>query len=176
MSNARFATTFVQARDRLMSQLRLMGAKNVVVSSWLPLRNDGLPYAESARRRIEDPGVAVYFQWKGRPMVMARDVFSNVHDNLRSIGLAVEHLRGMERHGGAHMMERSFEGFAQLAAPGSFDPWAVLGLKRGTSRNDIEAKFRELAKRHHPDRGGEPEQFVAIRKAREEALAATPLQ
>jgi hypothetical protein len=169
-AGSRFKTTFTRARTELFDELRRMGATHVVVSSWLPIRNDGLPYADSARRKIEDPGVAVYFQWHKKPMVIARDAYWNVHDNLRSIGLAIGHLRGMERHGGAHMMERSFEGFAQLAAPDAFDPWAVLGLKAGASRDDIEAKFRALAKLHHPDMGGNASEFHRLQRARERAL------
>lgn len=171
-SGSRFNTTFDQARGELSKELRLLGAGSVVISSWLPLRRDGLPYADQARKRLDDPGVAVYFVLRKRQMVMARDAYTNVHDNLRSIGLGIAHLRGMERHGGGQMMERAFEGFAALAAPSAFDPWAVLGLRPGASREDIEAKFRDLAKRHHPDMGGSPEEFVKIKKAREAALTA----
>lgn len=171
---SRFQTTFIKARADLLHELDLMGATNAVISSWLPLRNDGLPRADGARMRLEDPGVAVYFQWRKKSMVMARDEYGTVHDNLRSIGLAVAHLRGLERHGGGTMMERAFEGFAQLASPDAFDAWAILGLKRDASTSEIEAKFRELAKRHHPDVGGDPAQFVAIKRAREIALGGQP--
>lgn len=169
-TESRFKTTFDRARSELLNELRLLGGAHVVVSSWLPLRRDGQPYSDQARRRLEDPGVAVYFTLRKRQMVMARDAFVNVHDNLRSIGLGIAHLRGLERHGGGQMMERAFEGFAALAAPEAFDPWAILGLQRGASRDDIEAKFRDLAKRHHPDMGGAAEEFVKIKRAREEAL------
>lgn len=168
----RFNTTFDRARTDLMNELRLLGAKSVVISSWLPLRRDGMPYADQARRRLDDPGVAVYFMLRGRQMVMARDAFASVHDNLRSIGLGIAHLRGLERHGGGQMMERAFEGFAALSAPDAFDPWAILGLKPGASRDEIETKFRELAKRHHPDTGGSAEEFVKIKRAREMAVSA----
>jgi hypothetical protein len=169
-ASSQFRTTFTKARAELINELKLMGAMNAVVSSWLPLRNDGLPRAEAARMRIEDPGVAVYFSWRKRQMVIARDGYTNVHDNLRSIGLAIAHLRGLERHGGGHMMERAFTGFAALPAPGSRSCWDVLGLRPGATREDIESAFRSLARQHHPDKGGEPAEFIAAQKAREEAL------
>lgn len=170
-SGSQFKTSFDRARRDLLDELRKLGADNVVISSWLPIRRDGQPYADQARRRLEDPGVAVYFTLRGRQMVMARDAFTSVHDNLRSIGLGIEHLRGLERHGGGTMMERAFAGFAALEAPGTFDALAVLGLKTGATREEIEAKFREMAKRHHPDRGGDSDEFVRIERARAAALA-----
>ena len=167
----RFNTTFERARAELLKELRLLGAGSVVISSWLPLRRDGLPYADQARRRLDDPGVAVYFLLRKRQMVMARDAYTNVHDNLRSIGLGIAHLRGMERHGGGQMMERAFEGFAQLAAPDKFDAWAVLGLRPGATKDEISAKFRDLSKRHHPDMGGDAGEFTKIERARAVALS-----
>lgn len=167
---SQFKTTFERARSELTNELRMLGAKNVVISSWLPLRRDGLPYADQARRRLDDPGVAVYFTLRDRQMVMARDAFGSIHDNLRSIGLGIAHLRGLERHGGGTMMERAFEGFAALPAPGSRDCWSVLGLKPGAAADDIERQFRALAMKHHPDRGGDVQEFHAVKAARDNAL------
>lgn len=173
-SRSRFNTTFDRARSELMNKLRLLGATNIVISSWLPLRRDGMPYSDRARCRLDDPGVAVYFMLRKRQMVMARDAFTSVHDNLRSIGLGIAHLRGLERHGGGTMMERAFEGFAALPPPDSFDAWATLGLKRGATADEVIAQFRKLSRQHHPDApGGSTEAFQRIERARREALNAT---
>lgn len=40
---AKFEVSFAVARDDLMRELRLLGAKNVIISSNVPLRKDGLP-------------------------------------------------------------------------------------------------------------------------------------
>ena len=167
---SQFKTTFDKAKRDMMTELSRLGAKNVVVSSWLAVKADGTPYADQARRRIPDPGVAVYFTLRGKQMVMARDAYETPHDNLRSIGLGIGHLRGLERHGGGTMMERAFEGFAALPSPDSFDPWAVLGLRPDADATAVAAKYRALAIKHHPDHGGSAEDFANLTKARDMAL------
>lgn len=168
----KFNTTFVRARNQLMNELKLLGAKSVVVSSWLSLRGDGLPYANEARRKLEDPGVAVYFMFKNRQMVMARDAYTTPHDNLRSIGLAIQAMRQLERHGGGTMMERAFEGFATLAAPGAKKHWReIIGFPANAtvSRDDAETKYHERAKRCHPDMGGSVEAMAELNEAIKQA-------
>jgi len=172
-TSAPFRTTFVKARADLMRELRLLGAGNIVISSWLPLRQDGMPYADAARRKIEEPGCAVYFTMKGRQMVIARDLYWNVHDNLRSIVLAISGLRLMQRHGGSHMLERAFEGFKALPSPYGVKTWReILGLS-GVSyvtADDINRAYRERIKEAHPDRGGSKEAAMEVLKARKDAL------
>ena len=58
---------------------------------------------------------------------MACDRFDNAAANMRSLGLAIEAMRQLERHGVGTMMERAFTGFVALPAPES--PCDVLGLK-----------------------------------------------
>lgn len=40
------------------------------------------------------------------------------------------------------------------------DAYAALGLGSGASDGQVRSRFRELALRHHPDRGGSSEEFV----------------
>jgi len=43
--------------------------------------------------------------------------------------------------------------------------YEVLGLDKGASDADIKKAYRKLAMKHHPDKGGDPEQFKKIQAA-----------
>lgn len=181
--NVPFSVTPDRAAQSLYAELRKINATHLVVSTNAPLRNDGTPYRDALAERLTDPGVAVYFQRNARPMVMAQDAYSMPYANIRSLALAVEAMRAIERHGGGHMMERSFDGFAQLPPPAGSQvaakrPWrAVLDLDgmAGPAFAQLagaEAAYRTLARKHHPDAGGSADAMAelnnAINEAREE--------
>lgn len=175
-NNGPFKTSFDKARRELYWELERLGAENVVISSNVPLRLDGQPRGDVGMMRVDDPGVALYFTLKRRPMAMARDVYWRVYDNLRSLGLAIEHLRGLERHGGGIMMERAFSGFAALPPPSAARPWwQVLEFAEPPSSLDIaEQAYRRLTGTHHPDRGGSHERMAELNAAIAAARAALP--
>lgn len=174
--------TFDKARRLLRDELDRLGAKSVIMSTNAALRNDGEPRSDSASRRMDDPGIAVYFTLKGKPMVMAQDAFSNLAANTRSLGLAVEALRALDRHGGGTMMERAFAGFTALPAPEGSRPkrawWTVLNYgedpeaRADLSVDEVRARFRTLAKRRHPDNpdGGSTEAMAELNEALEDAV------
>ena len=87
---------------------------------------------------------------------------------MRSLGLAIEAMRQLERHGGGTMMERAFSGFAALPPPRSC--WDILGVPVGSSRAVIEKAFRERAPAAHPDRGGSNADMAELNAARDRAL------
>jgi hypothetical protein len=165
--------TMGRAVVQLMDELRLLGATKVVVSSNIPTKSDGLPYAES--KLIDDPGIAVYFDFKNKSLVMARDGFTSPAGNIRSLTLAIEGLRQLERHGGSVMLEKAFTGFLAIAPPDWKRPWRqVFGVKpdwRG-DLSEITALRREKARHRHPDAGGSDtlmaELNVAYAEARQE--------
>jgi hypothetical protein len=159
---------------RIIAELKTLkvGEGQWVISTDLELRNDGLP--RSGQRQPEDPGVAVYWTRRGKQQVMAIDIYDRVADNLAAVAASLNALRAIERHGGAQILERAFEGFAMLVAPDAFDCWAVLGLRRGDgpfTKEAIDARYRELAKSRHPDAtGGSTEEFQKLQRARDEAM------
>jgi hypothetical protein len=164
--------TFEVARKKLCDELDRLGATNVIISTNLPLRADGMPLASAAGRRIEDPGVAVYFTLNKRAMVMACDRYDAPSANMRSVGLAIEALRQLARHGGGSMMERAFSGFAALPAPDARKPWREVFGYAANIRPDertLAANFRALAKVRHPDNGGHHTLMAELNIAFEDA-------
>lgn len=158
-------SSFALVRDELMRELNLLGAKSVVLSSNIPLRNDGLPYANF--KRLNDTGAAVYFQYKGKSMCFACDRWERVEDNIQAIRHTIAALRGIARWGSGDMLEAAFTGFQALPAPSSAvkDWWQVLFVRRGAPLTEIEKAYRDMARLAHPDNGGSDEQMAELNAA-----------
>lgn len=45
------------------------------------------------------------------------------------------------------------------------DHYSTLGAGRGEGREEIERRYKRLARRHHPDRGGDEEEMKALNEA-----------
>jgi len=159
--------------ERVIGELERLGvgADDVVISTNVPVRLDGLP--RSDRAEPADPGVAVYWELRGKRQCMAIDRYDRVADNLAAVAATLEALRAIERHGGGAILERAFQGFAQLpASVVTQRPWRDV-LEFGAapaSAESVQERFRELARRRHPDVGGTAEQFQELTAARDAAL------
>lgn len=164
--------TFDAARKELALELDRLGARNVVLSTNYELRLDGMPRAGA--RVPDDVGIAVYFTYKSRQVAMARDAFDRAEENIRSLTLALRAMRAIEEHGGSLMMDRAFEGFMSLPAPGqaaSAQWWVALRVSRDATEAEIQAAYRKRAAEVHPDRpGGSAMAMSELNVARDEAL------
>ena len=104
----------------------MLRATKVVISTNIPLRRDGLPYAGQAQPN--DPGVAVYFTTNDRTTCLACDRWKTVAENIYAIAKTIEALRGIERWGSKDAVGAAFLGFAALP-PSSWRK--VLGAREG---------------------------------------------
>lgn len=157
--------TIAQATLRLQRELDRLGASVPAISSNVELRLDGMP--RSDRRAPADPGVAVYFNLKGRPRCLACDRWSTVADNIAAVAAHVEAIRAVDRYGVGNM-EQAFAGYTALQ-PAAFEWWIILGVSREASEAEIDAAFKALARKHHPDLGGDPLEMARLNQARDSA-------
>ncbi len=170
---SRYTTTFIKARDELVKDVRLLGARKSVITSNMGLRNDGLPLA--SQRNQDDPGVALWWiDRRGELRAMACDQWDRVHDNVRALGLSVAAIRSLERAGASQILDRAEQSFAVRALPAGRPWWfARLGLTAWPPQlEEIDLAFKALAKVDHPDAGGTHERFIELGVARVEALKA----
>ncbi len=176
------ALSFAKTRDDLIAEIRRFGARDVVLSTDVPLRGDGIPMAGLPQPR--DPGVAVYFSLSGetsksprRYYAIACDGYKKVEENMRALVHTIASMRTIERHGSSQLLEQAMSGFAALPAKGeSGSWWSVLGFMEKPRLADAKARWRDLVAQNHPDRGGSPERMVqlndAIDRAEREAVDA----
>jgi hypothetical protein len=172
--SSQFRTKYLDAWENLQKELKLLGASNVTISSNASLRRDGKPYSEAMSDDLDDPGVAIWFSMKGTSRAMARDCYLTPAENLHALGHVVEAMRTINRHGGSYMSERTFSAFVALPAPGAkVRSWReVLGFAASANPRleDIEAAYRQAAKRRHPDvPGGSTEAMAELNAARDAA-------
>lgn len=164
--------TVAEAVQRVLAELLRMGIErdDVVISTNLRIRLDGLPRSDQARPA--DPGAAVYFEDSGQRRCIAIDQYTTVEDNLAAIAATLDAMRAIERHGGAAILERAFTGFTALPGPGAARAWwEVLGVNKAASQDEIRAAYRRLASEAHPDKGGTAERMAEINRARDEGLS-----
>jgi len=175
--------TIAEATGRVRAELARMGIADddLVISTNLALRLDGLP--RSGQREPDDPGVAVY--WTDRfdlsvpPKCMAVDRYDRVADNLAAVAATLDAMRAIERHGGAEVLNRAFEGFAALPGPaaGQRMHWSeILGCAPDASMTEVRAAFHRARSAAHPDKGGTNAEFQAIKQAFAEACREHEVQ
>ena len=179
IENSRFQVTPDAARRGMLAEIqRLVGhtyrRSDVIISTNLRLRQDGEPYA--SQRAPDDEGVAVYFKYKGRPMVFACDRWSVICHNMHSITKTIEAMRGIERWGASDMLERAFKGFVAIEHQATETWREVLQIgphQEGHAKEwwlaKAEHNFRVLASAAHPDKGGSAQKMTRLIKARDQA-------
>lgn len=170
---SRFDQTMDKAQRSLRDELTRLGAREIVVSTNLRLRSDGMIYAADLNKNIEDPGVAIYFKYKGKDVSMCCDQYSRVWENIYALAKGIEALRGMERWGVSEFLDRAFTGFTALPeSAASISCWQILGFERPTHDKDlIKRTYLLLAKKVHPDTGGSTSAFQELNEAYRIAMA-----
>lgn len=160
--------TVASATNELMAELGRLGATDIIISSNMQYKGNGLPY--SKQPAMTDCGVAVYFTLHKRPMVLACDRWDRLQHNLWAIAKHIEALRGIDRWG-VGTVEQLFRGYEALPETTTRSWWQVLQVERSATVQDIEQAFRRLAKERHPDAGGSQDLMSELNEARRQAMS-----
>lgn len=163
--------TIAVARDRILAEIGAftragrpwrIDPDQVVISSDVPLRRDGLP--ASGRRMPEDPGVAVYFELDGEAYCLPCDTWDRVPDNMAAIAAHLGAMRGIERWGVGDVRAH-FAGFVAIEHQPTERWHDVLGCAPDATPAEVSAAYKAARKRAHPDHGGSDEQFHKVQQA-----------
>lgn len=162
------SVSLVDACKDILYQLGRLDAVNIAITSNLPAKRNGTPYATG---RTDDPGIAVWWVQSGKEQVMACDSWLAPAENAHAIAKTLDALRGIERWGSTAIVQKAFAGFAALppaggdakpmreVAPEPERAWmGYFHVSEVASRAIIKNMYRALAKQLHPDRahGTEP--------------------
>lgn len=187
-SSRRFRAPWSSTLDLLGTETELLGATLVVLQvdvTARDVRRDGMLRSGA---RVGFPGVRVSFDSRHGPLTYATDAYEQQYSvdppawqaNIRAIALALEALRAVDRYGVSRSGEQ-YRGWSALPAGSpagqmSADDAARLlagyadGITAAQVLADPDARaraFKQAARRHHPDFGGEPEVFARLTGARD---------
>lgn len=165
---SQFKATLNGAMDNVENSLkRLSNASGQKVTDIVFSTNYSL-----SERNPKDPGCAVYFNWNGISTCIAVDIYSKLEGNIQAIHHCIEAELTKLRHGGVQLVEAAFRGYAMLPPPSA--DWRKI-LKAGANPDieDVEASYKQLSKKFHPDsQTGSHEKMAelndAIKQARRE--------
>lgn len=137
------------ATGRLERELEKLGAVDPTLSTNVRLNLRGVPRGDE---RPSDPGVAIYFSFKGKATVLACDTYTEVSQNIAALAAHLEALRAMDRYG-VGTIEQALAGYKALPADTAADWRAVFGLPRDRyiTKDQVDQAFKQLAREKHPD-------------------------
>lgn len=174
--------TISAALDRLVTEIERIGVTHtkMIVSTNVELGRNGWPL--SSRRDPVDPGVAVY--WTDpetrQPQCMAIDIYDCVAGNIAAVAATLYAMRAIERHGGAQILKRAFQGFTALpssttTALSAEQAAAVLACRAFNipasvilrDRDNARSAYRAAAAQTHPDAdSGSTSDFQLVQEAK----------
>ena len=162
--------TIYAAVQRLQKEIDRLGGSSPTLSTNVPPRLDGWPV--SSATQPSDPGVACYFLFRAKAIVLACDKYRTVAENIAAIAAHIDALRRIERYG-VGTIEQALAGYRALPADTAADWRTVFGFQADerVTVAQLDTRFRERARVSHPDVGGSEIEMAHIIRARDFALS-----
>lgn len=164
----------------LARELGFLSAEHIVLQLGYrdrDLRLDGMPRANA---KMEHDAVALAFESKWGPLRYETNEFTGRYyqgqegwaTNLRAIALGMEALRKVDRYGVSKRGEQ-YTGWRQI--PQTTDPIQMMTVDQANAylRDEWGNDIRRALYETHPDRGGDPDAFRKVQRARELVAGAS---
>lgn len=154
--------TVHKSANFLTGELERLGAKNCLISSNLKIRLDGNGFYSN--QKVDDVGIVVYFDLKGKGKAMACDKWDRIEHNLWALYLSVSAIRGLERWGGSELLEGLFTGFKALPSPEDVTSKEINYFQEVNNFEELRICYKKLAMKLHPDTGGDANEFQNMQR------------
>ena len=105
-----------------------------------------------------------------RPWQQSVERVPEIHDPMRVYYLNLDNMEGLQKESVIAMLDDFWQQFARW--DGRADALLALGLREPVNKDEIKHRYRKLAFEHHPDHGGDPEQFRRVKQAADILLSA----
>lgn len=167
-----------------MSERRFSATQQTTINA---LRNTMTKMKASSlkiNQDIMDGNVDIIFDRNGRRYKFSCRKYPSSLDNMRAVQLSIEYLyRALESYGvfkSEEQLNRIFDSFflgfeatpddSVLMIGNSTQWWEILGVEKNCKKDDVRNAYRALSKIHHPDFGGNKDNFLKIKEAYEKGL------
>ena len=158
-----FSAPLSETAYRLGVELRALEARDGILEVAIApadFRRDGFPRAQA---RATHPGVVLSLPATVHgPLRYFTDEFDAWQDNVRAIALSLESLRRVDRYGVARRGEQ-YRGWTALPSGAGEEGKLERGRRLIREAGSVAAALHA----HHPDRGGDPEDVIAVLAARD---------
>lgn len=165
---ASFRVTYGRTLTDLEYEIVQLKGSEVILGLVVDERDVRLDGQLRADANVRHSGVELSFELPDRRrLVFHTDVHHDWKDNLRAIALGLEALRAVQRYGITTGIGEQYAGFAMLP-PGGPDP------ERGRVLVEAAGGIVQALKKHHPDHGGDPRNFVDVQAYRNSQYLGGP--
>lgn len=156
LNGSRQRASWDDAMHELEREIAQLDGSDVVIGVVVP--DDAISFSgglkAGGRTRFGHHGVEVSFDAGDGRLVFHTDVYDDVRQNLRAIGLGLEALRAVDRQG-ISQTGQQYAGFAMLPPGGP-------SVERGRRLVEEAGGIRAAEFRHHPDQGGNALDFADV--------------